>query len=50
MKTTSKDNILHIEIPLRAPRPSATDKTLTVARINGEPVAVGVNTYIKPEH
>jgi hypothetical protein len=48
MKTTIKDNILHIEIPLHAPRPSATGKTLTVAssngnketeaRINGKPV------------
>jgi len=31
MKTTIKDNVLHIEIPLHAPRPSATGKTLTVA-------------------
>jgi hypothetical protein len=59
MKTTIKDNVLHIEIPLHAPRPSATGKTLTVAstkgnqpadaRINGLPVVVGVNAYIKPE-
>jgi hypothetical protein len=58
MKTTIKDNILHIEIPLHAPRPSATGKTLTVAsskgnqpteaRIDGKPVIVGVNAYIKP--
>ena len=58
MKTTIKDNVLHIEIPLHAPRPSATGKTLTVAssngnketeaRINGKPVVVGVNAYIKP--
>ena len=58
MKTTIKDNVLHIEIPLHAPRPSATGKTLTVAssngnqpteaRINGLPVIVGVNAYIKP--
>ena len=59
MKTIIKDNVLHIEIPLHAPRPSATGKTLTVAstkgnqptdaRINGLPVVVGVNAYIKPE-
>ena len=58
MKTTIKDNVLHIEIPLHAPRPSATGKTLTVAssngnketeaRIDGKPVVVGVNAYIKP--
>ena len=58
MKTSIKDNILHIEIPLRAPHPSATGKTLTVAssngnketeaRIDGKPVIVGVNAYIKP--
>ena len=58
MKTTIKDNVLHIEIPLHAPRPSATGKTLTVASsngnkpteatINGLPVIVGVNAYIKP--
>ncbi len=58
MKTTIKDNVLHIEIPLHAPRPSATGKTLTVAsskgnqptdaRIDGKPVIVGVNAYIQP--
>ena len=59
MKTTIKDNVLHIEIPLHTPRPSSTGKTLTVAstkgnqpteaKINGLPVIVGVNAYIKPE-
>ena len=58
MKATIKDNVLHLEIPLHAPRPSATGKTLTVAstkgnqpteaRIDGKPVIVGVNAYIKP--
>jgi hypothetical protein len=58
MKTTIKDNVLHIEIPLHAPRPSATGKTLTVAssngnqpteaRVNNQPVIVGVNAYIRP--
>jgi hypothetical protein len=59
MKTTIKDNVLHIEIPLHSPRPSSTGKTLTVAssngnqitdvKINGSPVIVGINAYIKPE-
>jgi hypothetical protein len=59
MKTTIKDNVLHIEIPLHTPRPSASGKTLTVAstngnqptevKINGLPVIVGLNAYIKPE-
>lgn len=58
MKTTIKDNVLHIEIPLHTPRPSSTGKTLTVAssngnlvteaKINGQPVIVGLNAYIKP--
>jgi hypothetical protein len=59
MKTTIKDNVLHIEIPLHAPRPSATGKTLTVAssngnqvtdaKVNGSAVIVGINAYIKPD-
>ena len=58
MKATIKDNVLHLEIPMHAPRPSATGKTLTVASsngnkettatVNGQPVIVGVNAYIKP--
>ena len=58
MKTTIKNNTLHIEIPLHAPRPSATGKTLTVASskgnqeteatINGKPVIVGVNVDFMP--
>ena len=58
MKATIKDHVLHIEIPLHAPRPSATGKTLTVAstrgnqpteaRIDGKPVIIGLNAYIKP--
>ena len=58
MKTTIKNNTIYIEIPLHAPRPSATGKTLTVAssngnkptdvQINGLPVIVGINAYIKP--
>jgi hypothetical protein len=59
MKATIKDNILHLEIPMHAPRPSATGKTLTVASsngnkettatVNGRPVIVGINAYIKPQ-
>ena len=58
VKATIKDTILHLEIPLHAPRPSATGKTLTVAStkgnqlteatVDGKPVIVGVNAYIKP--
>ena len=45
--------------PLHTPRPSSSGKTLTVAssngnkptevKINGLPVIIGVNAYIKPE-
>jgi len=59
MKTTIKDNALHIKIPLHAPRPSATGRTLTVASSNGNketeatinesPVIFGFNAYIKPD-
>ena len=55
MKTTIKDNVLHIEIPLHAPRPSATGKTLTVASSNGNPPTearvngLPVIAYIKPK-
>ncbi|MCU0749476.1 MAG: hypothetical protein MUF13_08025 [Akkermansiaceae bacterium] len=54
---TTINNVLHIEIPLHAPRPSVTGKTLTVAsskgnketeaRIDGKPVIVGINAYIQ---
>ena len=58
MKATIKDNTLYLEIPLNAPRPSASGKTLvvatsggnvtTAATVNGRPVVVGLNAYIKP--
>ena len=58
MKATIKDNTLYLEIPLNAPRPSASGKTLvvatsggnvtTAATVNGKPVVVGLNAYIKP--
>ena len=31
LKTTIKNNVIHIEIPLHRPRPSASGKTLTIA-------------------
>jgi hypothetical protein len=52
----SKTNELVIRIPMGAPRPSASGKTLVVAssggnkqteaQINGKPIVVGVNAYI----
>ena len=58
MKVTIKDNLLTIEIPLQTPRPSASGKTLvvattngnatTTATVNGKPVIIGLNAYIKP--
>jgi hypothetical protein len=40
---------VHCTLDGNVDRPSATDKTLTVASINGNPVIVGLNAYIKPE-
>ena len=57
MKAIIKDNVLHIEIPLHPPRPSASGKTMTVASskgnqpteatVDGKPVIVGLNAYIQ---
>lgn len=58
MKATLKDNTLIIEIELEEnPTPSSSGKTLVVASthgnivtnvmINGKPLVVGVNAYIK---
>lgn len=54
----SKTNELVIRIPLQSPRPSASGKTLvvatsggnqaTTAQVNGKPITIGVNAYIKP--
>jgi len=54
----TKTNELVIRIPLQSPRPSASGKTLvvatsggnqaTTAQVNGKPVTIGVNAYIKP--
>jgi hypothetical protein len=57
--TVTVDNgFLVIRIPMQTPTPSATGKTLVVASthgnmattavVNGKPVVVGVNAYIKP--
>lgn len=58
MNATIRDNKLIIEIPLQSPRPSASGKTLVVATtggnvtstatVNGKPVTIGLNAYIKP--
>ncbi|HME42394.1 MAG TPA: hypothetical protein VKF36_04845 [Syntrophorhabdales bacterium] len=57
MKVEIKDNKLFIEIDLEKPTPSASGKTLVVAsthgntvtsaEVDGKPVIVGLNAYIK---
>ena len=57
MKVTIENNVLKIEIPMNAPRPSVSGKTLvvastngnqvTTAQVNGKPVTIGLNAYIK---
>jgi hypothetical protein len=57
METKIEDGFLCIRIPLEAPRPSATGKTLlvastggnvvTTATVDGKPVVIGLNAYIK---
>ena len=58
MKVEIKDNKLYIEIDLQTPTPSSSGKTLVVAStrgntvtdamIDGKPVTIGLNAYIKP--
>jgi hypothetical protein len=59
IQASVKAGKLVIELPLyKEPRPSATGKTLVVASthgniptavlVNGKPVIIGVNAYIKP--
>lgn len=58
MKATIKDGKLIIEIELETPTPSASGKTLVVAStrgnvttavtVNGKPVIIGLNAYIRP--
>ncbi|MES2923147.1 MAG: hypothetical protein V4819_16445 [Verrucomicrobiota bacterium] len=56
MNIKIENNELVIRLPLQAPTPSSTGKSLTVATtrgnvrttatVNGKPVTVGVNAYI----
>ncbi len=58
MEVEIKDNKLHIIIDLERPKPSASGKTLVIAstrgnvvtpaHIEGKPVIIGLNAYIKP--
>jgi hypothetical protein len=58
MKVEIRDNKLFIEIDLETPTPSASGKTLVVAStrgntvttaiVDGKPVTIGLNAYIKP--
>ena len=59
MKVEVQGKNLVITIPLTEPTPSASGKTLVVAsthgnkefsdaKVNGKPVTIGLNAYIKP--
>jgi hypothetical protein len=58
MNVEIKDNKLFIEIDLEKPTPSSSGKTLVVAstrgnvvtkvQVDGKPVTIGLNAYIKP--
>ncbi len=58
MQATIQDGKLIIEIPLQEPQRSASGKTLVVAStrgnkttealVQGKPVTIGLNAYIKP--
>jgi hypothetical protein len=58
MNATIENNMLVVRIPMNAvPTPSASGKTLSVAssggnksttvQVNGQPVIIGLNAYIK---
>jgi len=57
VKVEVRGNLLVIEIEMTKPTPSATGKTLSVASshgnqpttatVNGKPVVVGLNAYIR---
>ncbi|MGA2228601.1 MAG: hypothetical protein ABSH41_29560 [Syntrophobacteraceae bacterium] len=57
MKVEIRDKKLYIEIDLEEPAPSSSGKTLvvasthgntvTTAEVNGKPVTIGLNAYIK---
>ena len=59
MNVQIKDGKLLIEIAMTAPRPSASGKTLvvastcgnvaTTATIDGKPVIIGLNAYIRKD-
>jgi len=59
MSVTIENGMLVIKLPLQTPVPSSTGKTLVVASthgnvktdaaINGKPITIGVNAYIKRE-
>jgi hypothetical protein len=59
METKIEDGHLIVKLPLQTPTPSSTGKTLvvasshgnqpTTATIDGKPVIVGVNAYIRAE-
>lgn len=58
MEVKIRDNKLCIEIDLEEPKPSSSGKTLvvastrgnvvTTAEVNGKPITIGLNAYIKP--
>jgi hypothetical protein len=58
MKVEIKNKKLYIEIDLEEPTRSSSGKTLvvasthgntvTTAEVNGKPVTIGLNAYIKP--
>lgn len=57
MTAEIKDGMLIVSIPMTTPTPSASGKTLSVAssggnkattvQVNGKPVIIGLNAYIK---
>lgn len=57
MQATVENGMLVVRIPMTTPTPSASGKTLSVAssggnkattvQVNGKPVIVGINAYIK---
>ncbi len=57
LKVEIRDKKLYIEIDLEEPTPSSSGKTLVVAsthgntvtdaQVNGKPVTIGLNAYIK---
>lgn len=58
MTVEIKENKLYIEIDLEKPTPSSSGKTLVVAStrgntvttvmVDGKPITIGLNAYIKP--